>query len=179
MSLKNTTKNYGIMTKILHWLIAILILTLISLGWYITTINYYHPYYPQLFRLHKSLGIITFFFAVINLIWYFTNISPALPPQMKTWEIVAAKSTHLILLLLTILMPISGYFISTAAGEGIQVFNLFQIPALFAHGHPYENLAGKVHYWLGYSMAGLVAIHALAALKHEFWNKDNTLKRML
>src|SRR5437868_12142887 len=175
----NTPTTYGIITILLHWMLAILIIFMIGLGWYITTINYYHPYYHKLFTLHKSLGILTFLIALVNVIWFIANTKPDLPSNMSKWEIFAANSAHILLLFLTLLIPITGYFISTAEGASIQVFDWFEVPALFKQGHGYENLAGKVHAWLGYGTAGLVGIHALAALKHEFLNKDGTLRRML
>lgn len=179
MPLKNTQSSYGLLTIVLHWSIALLIIGMIPFGWYLTQITYYHPYYHTLFSLHKSLGLLTFFLAILNVAWYVFNPSPKLPLDTKTWEKWAAHSAHFVLLVMMIVIPITGYYISTADGDAVGFFGLFQVPALNAQGHEYQDVAGIAHAWLGYGTAALVALHAAAALKHEFINKDGILRRML
>ena len=74
---------------------------------------------------------------------------------------------------------ISGYLISTADGRGIEVFDFFVIPALGSIIENQEDLAGLVHKWLAYLLVSLATLHALAALKHHFIDKDNTLNRII
>ncbi len=74
---------------------------------------------------------------------------------------------------------ISGYLISTADGRAIEVFNWFSIPALGELFSDQADIAGEIHYYLAFSLIGLAVLHALAALKHHYINKDNTLKKML
>ena len=179
MQLKNTTDSYGGITISLHWIIAILMIGLIILGWYLTTISYYHTYYHTLFLTHKSLGMITLILAVFNLTWYIVNPKPKLPNTISRLEKIAAHTMHDILFLLTIALPITGYFMSTAKGTGITIFNWFTVPPFSKTGHQWGEFAGSMHFWLGYSTAILVVLHALAALKHEFINKDGILRRML
>ena len=76
-------------------------------------------------------------------------------------------------------MFLSGYLISTADGRGIEVFNWFEVPGLGSFIENQEDLAGQVHEYAAYILIGLSSLHALAALKHHFMNKDNTLKKML
>lgn len=178
MTIKNTKTAYGWVTILLHWTLAVLILGLIPMGWYITTIDYYHPYYHQLFALHKSFGILTLALAIFNIIWFLFNQLPILPAHMRPIEKLAAHSMHYVLLFMMICIPMTGYFISTSEGEGIVFFGLFQLPALLKNGHGYADLFGQLHAWLGYGMLALVAMHAGAALKHEFINKDGLLRRM-
>jgi len=89
------------------------------------------------------------------------------------------KSTHYVLYAMVFVMVISGYLISTAKGQGIDVFELFNIPALLSDSADRGELAGDVHEWLGLAFIVLVAVHALAACLHHFVYKDQTLKRML
>jgi cytochrome b561 len=77
------------------------------------------------------------------------------------------------------LVMISGYLISTAKGRGVSVFDLFEIPA-FITGLPNQaDLAGAVHFYVAWGLVLLAGLHALAALKHHFIDRDATLKRML
>lgn len=173
---KNTSQRYGIITIALHWSIALLIISLIGLGWYITTITYYHPYYHQLFTLHKSLGLLAFALAFMNTLWYLLSVKPSYPPTIKPFEIFAAKCAHLLLLAFMLSVPVSGYFISTATGDGVSFFDWFTVPG---KSHRYAQQAGLAHAWLAYGMAAIICIHILAALKHEFIHKDGILRRML
>ena len=78
-----------------------------------------------------------------------------------------------------LLIPVTGYLISTSAGKPIQLFNWFALPAVIDVDEELRDLAITVHYYLAYATLFLVLGHAGAALKHHFINKDDTLKRML
>jgi cytochrome b561 len=73
----------------------------------------------------------------------------------------------------------SGYLISTADGRGIWIFELVEVPAVTALIENQEDIAGEIHFILAWCLIGLVAVHAAAAFKHHFINKDDTLKKML
>lgn len=74
---------------------------------------------------------------------------------------------------------ITGYLISTADGRGIDVFEIITIPAFGSIIENQEDIAGLIHKWLAYLLILLAALHAFAALKHHFIDKDNTLNRMI
>jgi cytochrome b561 len=93
--------------------------------------------------------------------------------------IIAAKIAHALLYLLLLITLISGYLISTADGRAIELFNLINIPALPFAIDNQEDLAGLIHFIVATILISLAAIHAIAALKHHFIDKDITLKRML
>ena len=86
---------------------------------------------------------------------------------------------HYVLWGMLLLLPITGYLISTSAGKPIQLFNWFELPPLVEVDEALRELAITVHYYLAYATLGLIAAHAGAALKHHFINRDDTLKRML
>jgi len=91
----------------------------------------------------------------------------------------AAHFAHLAFYGLVAALGLSGYFISTAEGEGIEVFSLFVVPAYPLGIENQADIAGDIHELLAFALIGLVIIHSLAALKHHFINKDVTLKRMI
>jgi len=74
---------------------------------------------------------------------------------------------------------VTGYAISTSAGNPVFFFDLFDIPAILPESEGLRGLAVELHYYLSYGAAILVAIHALVALKHQFIDKDGTLSKML
>ena len=100
-------------------------------------------------------------------------------PSHSALEIRLASITHLAMYGLITLICVSGYLISTAKGKGIEFFGWFEVPALLTPIENQADLAGLVHLWLAYMLAGFVVLHAAGALKHHFIDKDNTLKRML
>lgn len=91
----------------------------------------------------------------------------------------AGKAIHSILYLLIFTIMITGYLISTADGRGIDVFEIITIPAFGSIIENQEDIAGLIHKWLAYLLILLAALHAFAALKHHFIDKDNTLNRMI
>ena len=73
---------------------------------------------------------------------------------------------------------ISGYLISTSDGRGIDIFDWYTVPSLGALFEDQSDIAGLLHYYFACTLIGLTSIHAIAALKHHFVNKDNTLRKM-
>ncbi len=92
---------------------------------------------------------------------------------------IAAVGAHIVLYALLLAILVSGYLISTADGKPISVFGLFDVPATLADAGAQADTAGVVHLWLAWSVVILSVLHGLAALKHHFIDKDDTLKRML
>ena len=177
--LRSTTDRYGAISRSLHWSIAVLMVALFALGWYMTEISYYDPWYKRAFDWHKAVGMLMFGLAAMRLIWSRLDRGPALLPETSALERFAIHSSHFLLYAMTLLIPISGYFISTAEGSGIDVFGWFEVPALLPASKGREELAGTLHYYQAYGTAYLVGLQALAALKHQFQNRDGTLSRML
>lgn len=177
MPLRNNPKGYGLVSVLLHWLMAILIIGLFALGKYIVDLDYYDPWYIKGPEWHLGLGVITALLLVIRLVWRLSNPHPQI--MGKPWEQRAALWVHRLFYALIAAVVISGYFITTADGKPLSVFDWFDIPATF-YGYPnQEDIAGKVHEWLTNGLIALVIFHSLAALKHHFIDRDPTLRRIL
>lgn len=179
LRIKNNEHQFGLLTKLLHWSIAILILGLIWLGWYMVDLTYYDKWYKDSLEYHKSLGMLVLGLAIIMLIWQWYSPLPNTMADLKPWEKISAKIMHYILITIMILLPITGYLISTSAGKPIQLFNWFEIPAIIDVNKELRDLVIEIHFYLAYATIFLVVGHAGAAIKHQFIDKHNTLKRML
>ncbi len=175
--LKNTSQAYGLVSVFLHWLVAIAVVSLFALGLWMVELDYYDAWYRRGPDLHKSIGIMLFAVMLLRLGWRLTNPQPQ--GIGKVWEQRAAHIAHRLLYALPFLLMISGYLISTADGRPIDVFGLFSIPATLSGLDNQEDIAGEIHELLAYTLIGLAAVHGLAALKHHYFDRDNTLKRML
>tara|TARA_B100000767_G_C19648841_1_gene485811 strand:- start:7 stop:555 length:549 start_codon:yes stop_codon:yes gene_type:complete len=174
---KNSKTSYGWMAIALHWLMAIGIFFLFGLGLYMVELTYYDEWYRGSLELHKSLGIVLLFIWIGRVVWRWMNTNPDI--QGTAFEKKTAHYVHLFLYVLMIALMITGYLISTADGRGIEVFGLFEIPAMSISFENQEDIAGDVHWAIAWSLISMVALHSMAALKHQLINKDGTLTKMI
>lgn len=180
MQIKNSTRAYGWVSILLHWLMAIALIGMYFVGDYMVELEYYDSLYHKLPALHKAIGILLAGLLVIRLAWLYSQPRP-FPASGNAPAItdLAGKLGHLALYGLVLVMIISGYLISTAKGHGINVFDWFEIPAMLAANEDRGEFAGNIHEFAGTLFILLVGVHALAAFIHHFYWKDNTLTRML
>lgn len=176
-AIKNTQQGYGWVAILFHWLVALSVFGLFGLGLYMVELSYYDAWYKGSLDLHKSIGVLLAITVLLRFAWRQFNPVPK-GLSGKTWENHAAHYAHLALYALMAALFVSGYLISTADGRSIPVFGWFEIPATLT-GKNQEDLAGDIHEWLAWSLIALVGLHSLAALKHHFINRDDTLRRML
>jgi cytochrome b561 len=94
-------------------------------------------------------------------------------------ERLAATAVHMLLLAMMVLIPVTGYLISTSAGKAIEVFGWFEIPAVLDVDTGLRDLAIRLHFYCAYGTGVLALGHAAAALKHQFIDRDGILARML
>lgn len=158
---------------------AILLISLFAVGLYMTSLDYYDPLYHQLPWWHKSIGLLVILLLAFRWSWKMANPSVKPLESHKKWEKVIAKIFQNLFYILILLVGVSGYFISTAKGKAIEFFNFFNVPALKESlTEDFANLSGEIHEILAFTLITFAFLHAMAALKHHFIDKDETLKRM-
>ena len=178
MPIKNSTTSYGWLAITFHWVSAIVIIGLYAVGLWMTDLNYYSEWYRTAPHWHKSVGILLVAFMAIRWGWRAYNPAPAALSTHQTWEVKIGHLVHIIFYVLVISMLVSGYFITTAQGQGLEVFDWFELPATVTGIDNLEDLAGQIHELTGHFIILLVIMHVAAALKHHFKDKDKTLLRM-
>ncbi len=179
MRIHNSTTSFGLITKCLHWATALLIIALIALGYYMVGLSYYDRWYHDALQAHKAFGMLVFVLGVMTLAWRRVSPSPPLHDTLKRWERIAATAMHHTLLLLVLLIPVTGFLVSTSEGKAVEFFDWFEVPALVVVGAGLREFVIAIHFYCSYGTAALVTLHAAAALKHQFIDRDDTLKRML
>ena len=179
--LKNTQRNYGWIAIALHWIMALMVFGLFGLGLYMVELSYYDSWYRGSLDLHKSIGMTLLLLWLLRMGWRFFNVAPKTDTHCRREYIeqIAAHGMHVTLYVLILGLCLTGYLISSADGRGIGVFEMFQVPALPWSINNQEDIAGDIHEILAWSLIVLVAVHALAALKHHFIDNDKTLMKML
>jgi cytochrome b561 len=177
--LTNTVSHYGLVSIILHWITALAVFGLFGLGFWMVELSYYDSYYRAAPALHKSIGLTLALIILLRLFWRAYQLKPTPLISHSPMEQKAAVWVHGTLYLLMFITMLSGYFISTADNRAIEVFGLVTVPSMGAFLDNQEDLAGVIHKYLAYLMVAIATLHALAALKHHFFDKDKTLLRML
>ncbi|MFT3728963.1 MAG: cytochrome b [Terricaulis sp.] len=180
--------RYTTTAIVLHWIIAIGIVTNVALAWL-----WPHSLPDDAVRpaidFHKSVGITILGLALMRILWRFSHAAPAMPTTYQKWEISLAHITHVLLYVILFAMPLTGWIMDSAykdaAAHPMHYFGTFEfprIPWILQLQQPLkENIHtwfGKAHEWLSYLLYGLFVLHVSGALKHQLAG-DKELQRML
>lgn len=177
-SKSNAAESYTWTAITLHWATALLVISAAVLGIYMHELPF-SPAKLKLYSYHKWIGVTVFLLAFIRLAWRSFHPAPALPESMPSWERMAAKGAHAALYALMIGVPVAGWVMSSAHGFQTVYLGIVPIPDIIGKGKELAEVLEKVHAIFSLSFMALVALHAAAASKHHFINKDNVLRRML
>lgn len=172
----NNNWHYDTITRLLHWVIAFLLIGLISLGWYMMSIDD-SPNSGWYFNLHKSFGIIAAILIFFRLIWRFTCKSAPLPSSVPHWQAILSKAIHVFLYFCMIIMPITGFMGSSFGRHGITFFGI-KLPNWVNQSHAISEQFFKVHGAVAWVLVGLITLHIFAAIKHLVINRDKVFQRM-
>ena len=170
--------HYASTAIALHWLIFVLIACGFTLAVYMVGL----PLSPQklkYFSWHKWIGVTVFVLVVVRLAWRLTHPAPALPATMPLWQRRAAALNLFALYVLLLVIPPTGWLYSSATGVPTVYLGLVQLPDLLAKDKALAEQLKLIHVTLNFTMLALVVIHAAAALKHHFVDRDDVLRRML
>lgn len=176
--LKDSRSGYGLISIVIHWISAALILFLFGLGIYMVDLGYYDDWYHKGPELHISLGLVVLVLMFARVVWRIVNPTPE-ELSAKRAQNLAAKLVKLGLYAFIFIVLVSGYLITTAEGQPASMFNLIKFPVLTELSSQNVDLAGAIHEYLAWSIVLLVALHVAGALFHHFVVRDRTLVRML
>jgi cytochrome b561 len=189
MALRNTERSWGLVARVLHWSIAAIILFQLAVGVYMVNVigdDIIARY--DLTQTHKSWGFVVFALGLARIAWRWANPTPELP-EMPAWQRSASQASHVALYALMIAIPVTGWLMASASPFNDPdayvrirntVFGLFELPDPYPQGSEAltEQLA-RFHAGFALALAGLLAVHVAAALKHQFVDRDGLLRRMI
>ncbi|MBH2010150.1 cytochrome b [Polaromonas sp.] len=177
-----TSSRYNGVAMALHWILALALALMFGVGLYMADLPF-SPLRLKLYNWHKWAGIVILALSLVRLTWRLTHRPPALPRRietaMPTWQMRAYHATHGLLYALFFLVPLIGWAYSSAAGFSIVLFGVLPLPDFVPPDKALAALIKPWHEWSAFALAGLVALHVAAALKHHWVDRDGLLQRML
>ncbi len=174
-------QKYPISSRVLHWLMAILIIFMLPFGIYMTDfVAKDAPNRLEIYGLHKSLGVVVLILAFLRIVNRFIVKAPSLPQSMPKIEKILANIGHLVLYLLMILIPLSGYLMSNSAGYPVHLFAI-EMPKIIETNFENAGFFKELHELSAFVMIAVLALHVIAVIKHRFFDKaeNDVLKRMI
>lgn len=177
MLIRNTTARYGLVAQTLHWLMFLMLVGMVTLGYVMDEVHGLLKI--QIIGIHKATGICVLSLVALRLLWRAINITPNLPESTPSYQKWAAHGVHAGLYGMMVFLPVTGWMMSSAAGFPVSVYGFFTMPMVIAPDKALRQMFAEWHETGVVVFLVLAAAHVLAALVHHFYYKDNILRRML
>ncbi|MBB3659916.1 cytochrome b561 [Rhizobium sp. BK650] len=173
----NIKTRFTTVQRVLHWLMAIGILTMLFIG--VGMVSTIGREYVPLLVTHKTLGIVILVLSLIRLVVRFSSGAPPLPADLPEPMKLAAHLSHIGLYALMIGMPLIGWAMLSSAAYPIVLFGGVNLPPILPQSDTMHALLWSAHYYLGFGFFALVLMHLAAALFHGLVRRDGVLETML
>ena len=174
--------RYTAVAMALHWLLGLSLVAMFVLGVYMADLPF-SPWRMKLYNWHKWAGITLLALSVLRLLWRITHRPPALPAAitqaMPAWQNLAHHATHHLLYVLFFVVPLLGWAYSSAAGFPIVWFGQITLPDFVPADKALAEMIKPLHELSAFALMGLAGLHIAAALKHQWFDRDGLLERML
>ena len=175
--------RYSLTQRLLHWLIAVLVLVLLAIGLTFWTLGYDatvarfgNETTNLLYKYHKTFGILVFVLMIVRVLLRWTSPPPTYAPPLTAIEQIASRATHLLIYLLLLGMPIGGWLATAAGGYHVQFFD-WNLPGLIGKNEALSERLFQFHGIGGLILAALLALHMGAGVRH-WLRKDGIMRRM-
>jgi cytochrome b561 len=169
-------KRFAAPQRLLHWLMAICILSMLFIG--VGMVSTAAPKYLTLVQIHKPLGIAILVLALIRLGLRIYYGSPSLPTDLPEPMKLAAYLSQVILYALMIAMPLIGWGMLSAASYPVVLFGGVHLPAILPASDSLHTLLWHAHYYLAFAFFAIVLMHIAAILFHKLIRRDGVFETM-
>jgi cytochrome b561 len=177
--LRNTRERWGSVSIGLHWTIAALVL-LVQVPAGVTMVSVDPGTVQNVgYNIHKTTGIVIFLLALVRLGWRWSQPVPALPADLPAWQYRTARTTHALLYLVLLTMPVTGFLYTAMGGFPVPFFGLYDLARLVPENKPVAEGFKLAHLTLQWVLYIVVLLHVAGALQHHLIRKDGILRRML
>lgn len=176
---RRESRRYTLTAIGLHWVMAVMILVAIAMGWYMVDLPF-DDTRAWFFRHHKNVGLTVALLLMLRLWWRVRHPAPPLPGDVPSWERTAATISHRTLYVLMALIPVAGFFTTSFTGYPTYYLGIPVDLGSWADENEFFNdIFAAIHTFLAYSLLVLVLIHVAAALRHLIVKRDTIFQRML
>lgn len=170
-------KSFPTSAKLMHWLSAVLIISMLFLG--VSMIQSLATWHNSAIKLHQSFGVLVLLLVLVRLVNRLFIQTPALPSDLSAMQHFAAKATQVLMYVLMIALPISGWLMRNAAGLPVSFFGLFELPLLVDASIKSYSVYRELHAVMAWGLFGVIVMHISAALHHGLIRQDSVLRSML
>lgn len=177
IGIRNTTTEFGLLARALHWLVAVGIFVLLYLGIQQSGLES-GPEKTEIRAIHGSVALTVFFLMSIRITWRWMNDIPAHPGGTPAWSRMVAKIVHLGLYVVVFTQLLAGAMVVATGGKALPFFGLFSIPLPVAENHDRHEWFEGIHEFTWKPLAALLVIHVLGALYNHFVAKNDVVRRM-
>ncbi len=168
---------YNPALRTLHWLMALVIFGALGLGVWAASLPRGDLRSEVLF-VHKSLGVTALGLIVLRVVVRLAVGAPAYAVPLGRLVAAAAGSAHLLLYVLMIAMPVSGYVTSSAGGHDVSFFGLFTLPNIVPRDKALDEAASQAHFVFAWAIGIMLALHLAAVVWHARVRRDTVFVRM-
>ena len=175
MTMRDSPASYGAVSRLNHWIGALFVLLMLGIGLYFGALPRGEE--KRFWRgLHVAFGTIAILLLLFRVFWSMRSSAPPALPQKPVLQLLA-KTVHRLLLLGIVILVLTGPLSMWSGGRSFGIFDLLQIPSPFPPFKSYKDLLEQIHSVVAYAMMGLIGLHLLGVLKHQFIDRDNILSR--
>lgn len=178
MNKNKDVTHYSTGSKVLHWLIALIVIVMLSFSFFLQDIA--KPIQPTAYMIHKSLGLTVLALMIIRIVWINHAGRPDLPATVPTWEKIFSRVVQYSMYVFLIAMPVCGWILSVTANRIPVYFGLVKVPIPgLAPNEAVSHFFSQCHTTIAWILIVLITLHIAGAVKHYLIDKDNVLQRML
>ncbi|WP_242602138.1 cytochrome b [Legionella nagasakiensis] len=175
--MKRAVVTYSMGSKVIHWLSAVIVITMLSLSFFLGDLP--EKYQPLGYLIHKSFGLTVLFLFFLRILWIICRGKPSLPTTVPGWQKIMARSVQYSLYVFLFAMPMSGWIMSVSANRIPVFFGLFPVPLPIEPNKGLAKLMADAHGVIAWILIVLIVLHVAGAMKHYFIDKDRVLQSML
>ena len=168
--------RYPLAARLLHWIMAALILTMIGIG--LAMIDSLATWRLEGMKVHQVGRVSVLILAILRLAFRLTYKAPPLPKELPSFQARIAHGSHMLLYALMFAVPLAGWLMQSAAGLPIALPGGLILPSLLDVDLGAYGVLRICHRLLAWSLLGLILLHIAGALHHAMVRRDGLLKRM-
>ena len=176
MRTSDTSNGYGWISIALHWLTAVIVVTMFVIGTMSQSAD--EADYPRLVHLHTTIGMTAYVLLFGRIIWRFAAGHPGPLPKQGVIFFTIGKYFHFVILIAIATMLVSGPLMVWTAGDAIHVFAL-TIPSPLGKLEAAQHFLRGVHGYTASFILAAMILHVLAVFKHAVLNKDGTFDKIM